>query len=246
MGSNATSAPVGAAVQLVISAEHASREVPDDLALGVPEEVLASHVAWDPGARQVALRLAERFAAPLFLGRFTRLVADLNRSPESPEAVPARAFGVDVPANQGLSLEAVQARLFRYHAPHWAAVEACVRERAAVGPVLHLSVHSFTDVYQGQVRDLDLGILFDPDRPLELSVAEHLERQLAGGPDIVRRNAPYDGRADALTTALRRKLGERLPYAGVEIELSHRRLGDLDRLGERLAAALLPLVHRAP
>jgi predicted N-formylglutamate amidohydrolase len=225
-------------MELVVSVEHASNrwpaEVPDP---GLPAEVYASHTAWDPAALPVARAVADALGAPLLEGRYTRLFVDLNRSPTSPECVPRRAFGVDVPGNVALDADAIAARIAEHHTPYRSAVEAAVRERLARG-VLHLSVHSFTDVYEGRVRDVDLGLLVDPTRPLEARFSALARATWAATRFDVRENEPYDGRTDALTTALRGRLPEAL-YAGVELEISHRHLGALDEI----AAMTIDLVR---
>lgn len=226
-------------MELVVSVEHASNRWPAEVAdPGLPDDVYASHAAWDPAALPVARAVADALGAPLFEGRYTRLFVDLNRSPSSPECVPRRAFGVDVPGNVALDAAAVAARIAAHHAPYWSAVEAAVRARLDRG-VLHLSVHSFTDVYEGRVRAVDLGLLVDPERPLEARFSSLARAAWANTRFDVRENEPYDGRADALTTALRGQLpAER--YAGVELEISHRHLGALDEI----AAMTIALVRR--
>src|SRR5262245_28095890 len=110
-------------VRMVVSCEHASRDRPADFdQTGIPLEIWDSHVAWDPGAKEVASALSKAASAPLFLGRWTRLFTDLNRSADSAEAVPIHAFGVDVPGNLGLDDAARRARIAEHHAPYWKAV----------------------------------------------------------------------------------------------------------------------------
>lgn len=222
---------------LIVTCEHASNAVPEDLPLGVPKEVLGSHVAWDPGAADVAQTLAQALNAPLFLGEWTRLVADLNRSPDNPEVVPTRAFGVDVPGNFDLSSEARRARVERFHAPYWRAVQAEIDRLLETHEVVcHISVHSFTEIYEGRTREVDFGFLIDPDRVGELGLANELRDHIAGVDLDVRVNEPYDGRADALTTALRARYPASR-YLGVEIELSQRHQPRWEALRARIVAA---------
>ena len=89
--------------QPVVSIEHASNAIPPELGtLGLTNEILESHVAWDPGAEYVGRKLASAVRSPIVVGQFSRLVADLNRSPENHESVPSTAFGVAVPGNSQL------------------------------------------------------------------------------------------------------------------------------------------------
>jgi predicted N-formylglutamate amidohydrolase len=220
---------------LIVTAEHASNTIPPALAgLGVPSEILASHVAWDPGAREVATALAAALGAPLLLGEHSRLVADLNRSPGTDAVVPRAAFGVVVPGNANLTAEDRAAREVAYHRPYWNRVEEAVR--ALRPPVLHLSVHSFTPELDGKKREVELGVLHDPAHPLEAEIARLFLPILRAHGFDARANEPYDGRADGLCTALRAKLPPSA-YAGVEIEISHELLGALDRVSRALIEA---------
>jgi predicted N-formylglutamate amidohydrolase len=226
----------------VISCEHASNALPGQPDLALSQEVLASHAAWDPGARPVAARLADAAGAPLFLGTFSRLFVDLNRSPGSPEVVPSEAFGVAVPANAALDERARRARIRTHHAPYWNGVRAAAEAAIARGrPVLQLSVHSFTPDFPGQTRDLDLGVLFDPARALERRAAEVLLVGLREAGFDAKENAPYDGRSDSLTRALRQSFAD-ADYAGIEIEISQRLLDRIDQVGAALTA-LVPRLY---
>lgn len=222
---------------VVISVEHASNAVPSGMDLGVPPAVLDTHVAWDPGAPEIASIIAAELSAPLFLGRYTRLVADLNRSPDNPEAVPEVAFGVPIPANTGLTPEQRAARLRRFHEPYWTRVRSTIEGALAVGKsdscVLHLSVHSFTGEFAGEVREMSMGVMFDPRRRLERHAADLLLEGLVRLGVHAVENEPYDGRGDALVAALRHELPQDR-YAGVQIEISQNHLEEIDALGHRL------------
>ncbi len=230
---------------LIVTCEHASNAVPPDLDLGVDEAVLESHVAWDPGAKEIAERLARALSAPLSCGAWTRLVADLNRSPDNPDVVPARAFGVDVPGNTGLSAADRQRRIRRYHEPYWHQVIETIEPLVAKGAIVcHLSVHSFTPVYQGVRREAELGVLIDPERPGELDIARQLRRTLWNRPLEVRVNEPYDGREDALTTAMRKRFPPDR-YLGVELEFNQALQNRFTDIADQIIPLLLQLAKGA-
>jgi predicted N-formylglutamate amidohydrolase len=201
--------------ELVLTCEHAGNEVPPDVELGVDPVVLDSHVSWDEGALGLAQELAGRTGAPLFAGRWARLVVDLNRHIDPAAIVPELAFGVDVPGNRGLDPAARAARVARWHRPHRDAVEAAVRCRSAC---LHLSVHTFTPSLDPAGRDFDVGLLYDPGRPAEVAWAATLAGALAAAGLQCRHNAPYLGTGDGLTTWLRLQFDDER-YAGIEVEV---------------------------
>ena len=75
---------------VLLICEHASRTLPEHFGdLGLSEEALSSHIAWDPGALAVARAISAALDATLIYQRFSRLIYDCNRPPSSPGAMPA-------------------------------------------------------------------------------------------------------------------------------------------------------------
>ena len=111
-----------------------------------------------------------------------------------------------------------------------------------------IKLDSFTPELDGEVRHFDVGWLYDPRRPRERQAADRLLDTLAARrPDLrQRRNAPYLGKADGLTTSLRRIFPED-GYLGIELEINQRHpLGPKEpwqRLIDDLAEAVAE-VHR--
>lgn len=216
------SGPGRASWQLVLSCEHASPAVPVELhTLGLPAGLLRSHRSYDQGALPIAEALAAAFAVPLVRGQWSRLVADLNRSHDHGRVVARAVDGQPVPGNARLSAAERALRLWTYWAPYRSELRTRVAMAAAAGPVLHLSVHSFTPELGGVVRRNDLGLLFDPARPRERSVCEQLRAGLSAAGLSVRFNFPYFGHTDGVTTWLRGAFGARR-YVGVEVECNQR------------------------
>jgi predicted N-formylglutamate amidohydrolase len=89
--------------------------------------------------------------------------------------------------------------------------------------VLHLSIHSFTPHWKGRRRKVDVGVLFDPARRHERAfTSEWLAALHACRADLcLRRNLPYRGYTDGLTTHLRTRFADSR-YLGVELEVSQR------------------------
>ncbi len=194
--------------------------------------LLASHRGWDPGSLELGEALAQSFGVRLFAGSATRLLVDLNRSLHHPH--------VFSEVTRRLGPDERQAVVDAYWRPFRERVEAAIR--GAAGPVLHLSTHSFTPVLDGQRREADIGILYDPSRAAERCFARDLQGELATlAPQLrVRRNFPYRGVADGHVTALRR-LFENRRYAGIELELSQRHVGSAQAL-RRLIQPVLKAV----
>ena len=226
----------------VVTCEHASNRVPARYHnLGLSARRLRDHIAWDPGAATIARILAHRLRSPLHLGRWSRLVVDLNRSLDHEKLMAAESFGVVVPGNAQLRVPDFLHRVEKYYAPYRdAATHDVLRALQGNSRCCHWSVHSFTPVVDGVVRDCDVGLLYDPARPREHALARALRPLLAAQGLRVRMNYPYKGTSDGFTTQLRQHLPPSR-YAALEIETNQRLVGresGARKLGGILADAI--------
>jgi predicted N-formylglutamate amidohydrolase len=198
--------------RVVLSCEHATCRVPPGLS--IDPEVLRSHVGFDEGALAIAEGLAEAWSAPLVVARWSRLWVDCNRSHDAPNVVPTVSFGVEVPGNRGADLaeRLVAWRAFRDEASR--RLQAALR----VGPVLHLSVHTF-EPRLDPARTYPVGLLYDPDRPAEVEAVHRMAAALEAAGFETRHNEPYLGVDDGHTTACRLRWPDP-DYAGVELEVA--------------------------
>lgn len=180
--------------------EHASRRLPEKMGtLGLSPDALSSHIAWDPGALAVSKLLVKNLDAALVYQRFSRLVYDCNRPPEAEGAMPSVSEVFEVPGNAAISAAERRARTDALYVPFRDELADFIAARKANGrPPVLVTMHSFTPVYHGRQRDVEVGILHDTDKRLAaamLAVAEKTKRY------DVRRNEPY-GPADGVTHTL--------------------------------------------
>ncbi len=183
---------------ILLICEHASQYIPPEMdGLGLSEEEQSSHIAWDPGALSVASKLSGALDATLVSANYSRLLYDCNRSPASEDAIPIKSELFEVPGNKDLSEEKKAERVLRYYEPFRDAVAATINS-FSVPPTL-ITVHSFTPVYFGKKRAVELGILHDRDTRLA-------DAMLAASSEIsdldIRRNEPYKP-DDGVTHTLR-------------------------------------------
>ncbi|WP_299769645.1 N-formylglutamate amidohydrolase [uncultured Tateyamaria sp.] len=175
-----------AASPVVLVCEHASHFIPavfDDL--GLPEAAKRSHIAWDPGARGVALGMSQYLQAALVEAKVSRLVYDCNRPPEAVDAMPAKSEAFAIPGNEGLTTQDHAQRTRSYYSPFHQALAQQIQ--AHTSPIV-ITIHSFTPVYDGTVRDVEIGILHDADARL----ADAFLTTALNNTDLqVQRNAPY-------------------------------------------------------
>lgn len=143
---------------LLLVCEHAGRAIPQGLAtLGLADEMLALHIAYDLGAEELARQLAGRFGCRLIVQRYSRLVIDCNRPPGSAQSIPAVSDGIAIPGNTALASADRKRREAEIFAPY---KEACLKEIARTRIRYAFSIHSFTPVMQGIARPWDIGFLY--------------------------------------------------------------------------------------
>lgn len=186
---------------VLLICEHASRILPKGLGtLGLSEAALESHIAWDRGALGVSVHLSDLLDATLVHQRFSRLAYDCNRPPEAVDAMPAKSEVFTVPGNEDIDAAQKEQRIREIYQPFRDAVHALIAARLAAGrrPAL-VTIHSFTPVYHGQSRSVELGILHDEDARLADAMLQVCGQE---PPFAVCRNAPY-GPQDGVTHTLK-------------------------------------------
>lgn len=212
--------PAVPGIRFLVSCEHASNAIPSvyAVAFAAARVQLDSHEGYDAGALQMGRELARALGAPLFAGKVSRLLIDLNRSPDNAGLYSATSRTLD---------EEVRRRIRDEHyLPYRRRIQATIERWLGAGErVIHLSSHTFTPELDGVVREADLGLLYDPARAGEAALCRAWQEALA---DIVptlrvRGNYPYSGTSDGLTTSLRRRFsGDR--YLGIEIEMNQKQV----------------------
>ena len=217
----------------VVTCEHAGNTVPLNYAhlFHGKEEILQSHRGWDPGAVDVATALSKELSAPFFICETTRLLVEPNRSLHSESLFSEYS--------QSLTDAEKNHLLENYYHPHRSAVEQLIRNSS--DGILHLSIHTFTPVWDGRERIIDLGLLFDPDRSNEAKVCEDYRTKLKKSlPAMnIEFNAPYKGIDDGFTTYLRTQF-DNDRYLGIEIEINQKFVGTekLKAISKALSASL--------
>ena len=205
---------------IVITCEHGGNRIPEPYSdlFQAHQALLDTHRGFDPGALIMAKALAAAFAAPLVFSTISRLLVDLNRSVGHP-SLHFEAIG-NTPSE-------VRQRIVKYYyQPYRTQVERLVRQAITDhGHVIHLSSHSFTPELDGKVRNADIGLLYDPARLGEVDLCERWKTALkVCAPDLrVRRNYPYAGKGDGLTTCFRQRLSPSA-YVGIELEINQKRI----------------------
>jgi predicted N-formylglutamate amidohydrolase len=173
----------------VLVVDHASNRIPPAWSdLGLPASERIRHIAWDPGALAVSMRLSELLDAPMIHSTVSRLVIDCNRDLDAPDLVPKISELTEIPGNARLI--DLPARIAAAHAPFHGAIDGVIdaRNAAGLGTIL-ACMHSFTPSYKGQRRPWPIGLIHARDQRYTAALRDALA---ADGPDVnIGWNEPY-------------------------------------------------------
>lgn len=235
---------------IVLVCEHATYLIPPEFNhLGLSPDLRQSHIAWDPGALGVAEALSKLLDAPLVAQNVSRLLYDCNRPPEAADAVPEISEVHAIPGNRDLTGRQRAERAERFYAPFGKTLAAVLDERARNNalPVL-VTIHSFTPVFKGVRRAVEVGILHDTDARLADAVlaaateAEFTEAEFSEAEFSIARNQPY-GPADGVMHTLKVH-GQSRGLLNVMIEIRNDLVCDEKHQGQ-MAAWLAAVLERA-
>ncbi len=177
----------GADPRLLLTCEHASARLPQPWAWPEADAwIQGTHWAIDLGARELTLDLSRALDAPAVLARFSRLLIDPNRPLDSATLIRDEAEGRALHLNRGIEPADRARRIDDYYRPYHQRIDQALRERAQAAL---LSVHTFTPVYDGAARSMEIGVLFE--RCPELG--ERFAAQLRAGGWSTAVNEPYSG-----------------------------------------------------
>ncbi len=195
---SATAAPVFETLEgdfergLILVCDHATNIIPPQYEnLGLSDDQLSRHIAYDIGVDGVTRHLSELLNVPAVLSRFSRLLIDPNRGRDDPTLVMRISDGAVIPGNATITEEEIDHRVQTYYEPYDAAVLGAIEQSLGLGivPAL-LSIHSFTPSWRGTLRPWHAGVLWDRDARMSGPFLDALRAQ---GDLTVGDNEPYSG-----------------------------------------------------
>src|ERR1051325_3467051 len=164
----------------VLTADHAGRAIPKRLGmLRFPGSALARPLARDVGHADAAA----------VLQNYSRLVIDSNRQPGLDSSIPTISELTPIPGNESLSSAEREARRREIFQPYQDRIEQMLEARRASGRrTLLIAMHSFTPVFKGVSRIIEIGVLYNRDARLPHIMIGLLRHE---GDLIVGDNEPY-------------------------------------------------------
>jgi len=181
---------LGGRSDFLLAADHAGRTIPRRLeALGLPPAELERHIAWDIGIAGVTERLSASLDAVAVFQTYSRLVIDCNRSPDVDSSIPAISEATEIPGNRDISEADRLGRRKEIFEPYHARIRALLDARqAAKRRTVLVAMHSFTPVFKGESRAMQVGVLYNRDKRLAHILLDLLR---AEGDIVIGDNAPY-------------------------------------------------------
>ena len=174
----------------LVTCDHAANTVPEAVipggSLGISDEDMNRHIAYDLGAAGVARHLAGLLDSPMVRTDFSRLVIDPNRGPDDPTLVMKIYDGTIIPANRHADAAEIGRRLELCYRPYHAAYE----DLASRPGTAICAVHSFTAQFKGRSwRPWEVAVLWCRDD----RIARPLIEELRASGLTVGDNEPYSG-----------------------------------------------------
>lgn len=204
----------GGSARALLVCDHASNALPSSCPdLGIAEDKMYEHIAWDVGAAAVTRRLTELLDAPAIMGGVSRLFVDLNRYPDDPSAIAEYSDGTHVTGNAGLSPEQRAERLAWHEAYHLQVERSAAALGESPAPVM-LFIHSFTPRIGDHSRPWHLGVLHHGGSP-ESDALIRVLRQDAG--IVTGDNQPYSVDQPKSHSIFRHAIDIGRPYIALEI-----------------------------
>lgn len=204
-------------LRLLLTCEHGGNLIPPAYAplFKGHEEVLQTHQGYDIGALEL-FNTIKPVADVSFYAETSRLLVELNRSVNHAKLF--SEYSNELPQSEKNRL------MERHYKPYRDQVEHMVQDFVSAGRrLLHVAVHTFTPVLDGEERKADVGLLYDPKRRHEQAYCKQWKAALnkADKELLVRFNYPYLGISDGFPTYLRRRFSAE-EYVGIELEVNQK------------------------
>jgi predicted N-formylglutamate amidohydrolase len=144
---------------VLITCEHAKNVLPDEYSWTEHDKryFVNEHWGYDIGAFDMAEALAKELKCVFVHSLYSRLLLDPNRTIVADTLFRKNGDGEEVDLNKDLTHEEEQIRIKKYFLSYYEAIREISTK---VNPTYILSIHSFTPMYEGQSRTVEVGVLY--------------------------------------------------------------------------------------
>ena len=210
----------------LFTCEHGGNNIPKKYQHLFKKEskLLRSHRAYDIGALKLARNLHSKIPSHLTFTQVSRLIVDTNRSPWNSSLFSKFTKNLLKPEKQSI----LNNYYFPFRNQTEILIEKSINKKQAI---LNLSLHSFTPILNGQIRNSDIGLLYNPQCLVEKQFCHQLKIELSKiAPEFkVRFNYPYLGITDGFSVYLSKKFPNRKRFFGVCLEFNQAIFKNFDR-----------------
>ena len=172
---------------ILIIVDHASNAIPKEYKnLELSKSYLDSHIAYDLNIVNLANKLSKELNSEIIFGEYSRLFIDLNRSKDDPTLITAISDKKIIKRNINISKRDKKFRINGIYNRYHLCIESLIKRRQIK---LLLSLHSFSPIFKGKRRKIEIGILSNEDR----RYSQKLIKKLKGKKYTIGDNEPYNG-----------------------------------------------------
>ena len=173
--------------KILFIADHASNYIPSSLKnLGLRDNQLNSHIAYDLGVKELCINLSNLFNSKYIIGEYSRLIIDLNRDISDPTLIPEIVDRKIIAKNLSLSNYDKRKRISEIYNIYHCMIKKSINHNNIMALI---SLHSFNPIFKKQKRNIHFGILSNRDRRLSDHVITEMKRKKLKVGD----NEPYEG-----------------------------------------------------
>ena len=200
----------------LVICDHSSNNIPLIYNnLGISKKDLNSHRAYDLGASDVACELSKLLKCSLVMANFSRLLIDPNRGEDDPTLIPRLSEGKIIEGNLKISSsindKERKKRIHQFYLPYHNQINKFITNSINNGKVPKIiSIHSFTPIWKGEKREIDVGVLWDKDDRLSKIFLNSLQNIKLGD------NKPYNGRLKN-DTLYKHATSQGIPHVLIEL-----------------------------
>jgi len=201
--------------KFVFTCEHGGNLIPDEFSELFKNDttLLNSHRGYDIGILDVFKLFVSHFNSPTYYTEISRLLIEYNRSHHK---------NLFSNISKQLDENIKQSLISNYYLPYRENISSTINNLIKNNyKVIHIAFHSFTPKLNDNIRNTDIGFLYNPKSINEKLFCKEWKRSIleASTGIIVRFNYPYLGIADGLTSHIRKIFGYN-NYIGIELELN--------------------------
>jgi Predicted N-formylglutamate amidohydrolase len=138
--------------KILFIADHASNYIPSSLKnLGLRDNQLNSHIAYDLGVKELCINLSNIFNTKYIIGEYSRLIIDLNRDISDPTLIPEIVDRKIIAKNLSLSNYDKRKRISEIYDKYHYKIKTAIKNNNIMALI---SLHSFNPIFKKKKKNI--------------------------------------------------------------------------------------------